>query len=685
MKRIALTFLTLVVIAAAPRAQDVDKLFKAAMNTELVDGNLQAAIEQYKKVVQTGSRALAAQALLRMAECYQKLGDAESRKVYERLVRDYSDQKESAAIARARLGDERGQTAKSTALRKAWAGSNISAHDCGISSDGRYITCPAWETGDLGLHDLATGTDRLLTKNAYAGNQYAQGSAISKDRKHVAYAWFNGKDRYELRLVGLEAPDAQPRTIFDNADIDYLVPSDWSPDGDSVLLRLFRKDRTVQIAFVSVKTGQLTVLKSVDWSSANGLFFSPDGKYIGLDLMVDDVNRNERDVFVLTIDGSRETRVVSYPGHDAMMGWSSDGRYLLFKSDRGSTPGLWAIPIAEGKAAGAAILVKSDVTAQSLGVTGSGALFLVAQVGIVDVQVASIDLDQERVTGAPTSVVRRFVGSNSEPHWSPDGKFLAYVSVRTGGARRRVIVIQSLEKDDTRELDVTLRDYGPIRWAPDGRSFVVKGDDFKGRNGLYQVDAQTGEATRLPFTPGPCADAPEMSPDSKKIYFSGGTACLGREGSVFLEGDLTTGEQREIFRGKGPGAPKLSPDGRFLAGPTRPDDSKTQSVMSMPVSGGPSTELLRLSDGRSIVFRSLSWTPDGSSVIVTVHGKNGNEVLMIPTYGGEPRKIEGIPQGPGLAAVRAHPNGRQIAYSMGQYSAELWVLENFLSPSTSRR
>jgi len=67
MKRIALMFLTLVVIAAAaPRAQDVDKLFKAAMNTELVDGNLQAAIEQYKKVVQTGSRALAAQALLRI-------------------------------------------------------------------------------------------------------------------------------------------------------------------------------------------------------------------------------------------------------------------------------------------------------------------------------------------------------------------------------------------------------------------------------------------------------------------------------------------------------------------------------------------------------------------------------------------------------------------------------------------
>ena len=203
MKRIALALLTLVVVAAAaPRAQDVDKLFKAAMNTELVDGNLPAAIEQYTKVVQTGSRALAAQALVRMAECYQKLGDAESRKIYERLVRDYADQKESAAIARARLGNERAQTAKVMALRKVWSGPFISSEECGVSSDGRYITCPAWETGDLGVHDVVTGTDRLLPRTTGREISYAQGSAISKDGRQVAYAWFNGRD-YELRLTGL--------------------------------------------------------------------------------------------------------------------------------------------------------------------------------------------------------------------------------------------------------------------------------------------------------------------------------------------------------------------------------------------------------------------------------------------------------------------------------------------------
>ena len=36
-------------------------------------------------------------ALVRMADCYQKLGDAESRRIYEQVIREYPDQKDFAA------------------------------------------------------------------------------------------------------------------------------------------------------------------------------------------------------------------------------------------------------------------------------------------------------------------------------------------------------------------------------------------------------------------------------------------------------------------------------------------------------------------------------------------------------------------------------------------------------------
>src|SRR5690242_1751582 len=103
MKRIAVGILAaLMMTTVAPRAQEAERLFKTAMNAELVDGNLRAAIEQYERVAKGANRTLAAQALLRMAECYEKLGEAEARAVYERLVRDFADQSQTVSMARAR-------------------------------------------------------------------------------------------------------------------------------------------------------------------------------------------------------------------------------------------------------------------------------------------------------------------------------------------------------------------------------------------------------------------------------------------------------------------------------------------------------------------------------------------------------------------------------------------------------
>ena len=83
------------VTIAGQRTADV--ALRAAVETETVRGDVKGAIEQYKQVVETygkSDRAIAAQALLRLAEAYQKLGDAEAKSVYERLLREFGDQRE---------------------------------------------------------------------------------------------------------------------------------------------------------------------------------------------------------------------------------------------------------------------------------------------------------------------------------------------------------------------------------------------------------------------------------------------------------------------------------------------------------------------------------------------------------------------------------------------------------------
>ena len=85
-------------------AQDpADVALQAAIRKEVVDGDLQAAIEQYGAIAKGTNHAAAAQALLRMGRCYERLGNAKASETYERVLKQFADQKEAAQEARDRL------------------------------------------------------------------------------------------------------------------------------------------------------------------------------------------------------------------------------------------------------------------------------------------------------------------------------------------------------------------------------------------------------------------------------------------------------------------------------------------------------------------------------------------------------------------------------------------------------
>lgn len=92
MTRTILAGLIACFLAAQLPAQksDAETLLQTAFKREVVDGNLSGAIDGYKKALAgaKGNRAVAAMALVRMAGCYRKMGDAQAQKLYEQVMKD---------------------------------------------------------------------------------------------------------------------------------------------------------------------------------------------------------------------------------------------------------------------------------------------------------------------------------------------------------------------------------------------------------------------------------------------------------------------------------------------------------------------------------------------------------------------------------------------------------------------
>ena len=88
-------------------AQNGQEYYQQALVQERAAGNLEAAIQLYQDAARYAGndRALAAQALMGAARCYEKLGQAKARELYEEIAKTYPDQQQQAAVALERLAE----------------------------------------------------------------------------------------------------------------------------------------------------------------------------------------------------------------------------------------------------------------------------------------------------------------------------------------------------------------------------------------------------------------------------------------------------------------------------------------------------------------------------------------------------------------------------------------------------
>jgi Tol biopolymer transport system component len=597
-------------------------LLQAAQAKETIQGDLKGAIELYKNAVKEAgaSRALAATALIRMAECYRKLGDTESRKIYEQVVRDYGDQKDAVTTARARLSG--GQD--DTGILAQQVGPTLGDKQYGdaISSDGRYIGIE--EHGRIFVQDLRTLEEHLVIGVFNSPKEKFQSPFISPDGKQLACLRVLPEGLKDLYVLG--ADGSNPRVVAKGVTGLW----GWSPDGKR-LGAAVSTDNGNQGILLSVADGSRQPVPGLRLTQASLARMSRDGRYIAF--VADGAPGLPQSIYTLPIEGGKPVLLAENAVYYERPAWTPDGKQVLFVRDRTGSDDLWSIPVVNGAPAGPARLVHQNIDTL-LDVTAAGDIYHQVSIEARDLYVAGVDAQAMRLTSQPSPITNGENPPINGAAWSPDGQYLAYYT----GEEPHSVMIRAARTGEIRNVvpkyplnehwwePLTLQ---PV-WSADSRSLFLYSTE--GRVGW--LDIQTGDVkpvwednSLLPvYHDGdPSSNGRQtlaLSPDGRTIYHLERDPAAQQ--TMVMRVDLQTRAKTEIYRLDADLVRgfALSRDGSRLlmtklrAVPGAPPPGGVMSIVILPTMGGAATELALPPENRE----GPSWSSDGRRLLFAAHG-----------------------------------------------------------------
>jgi len=310
------------------------------------------------------------------------------------------------------------------------------------------------------------------------------------------------------------------------------------------------------------------------------------------------------------------------------------------------------------------------------------------------------------------------VAVNYHPRFSPDGRFIAFISDRKGQSN---LWIMEADGSNPRAVFQDLGARASIpSWTPDSEYIVVRHQSTRsggpGGTGLWMYHRDGGDGVEL--LGNGAATWPSVSRDGKYVYFEERSGTDAFEGDYQIRRlDVETGQVIDITAGKAEGAaagrvssggafaPEISPDGRWLAfGRMIPDGT----ISFKGHRYGPRTALwlrdletgaervimdpiAQAIESGSKVLRTLpgyAWSPDGSTLVLSQGGRirrvsvETGQVTTIPFQARVHRTISGMAYQPFritdepfraryLRWHTASPDGRTVAF---QAVGRVWTV-----------
>ena len=363
-----------------------------------------------------------------------------------------------------------------------------------------------------------------------------------------------------------------------------LYPSlAWSPDGKVLAFPESSPHNAHSwITFLSLNDSTTRQLTSPpDDARDTNAVFSPDGSKVAFTrgTLAGVVN----DLFVVPAAGGEAKRLTFDNRPMYGMSWTADGHEIVFSSMRGGPASLWRVPASGGNPRPVAG-VGSQALLPSVAPEGN---LLAYQQAIGRDNIVRINLRDEKRSEGPPAVVISAKGTKLRPHFSPDGRRIAFESDRLGNPE---IWACDSDGENCAQLTFLHGTAGTASWSPDGRHIAFEFHP-KERAEIYVVEVPGGVPHLVSTLPGADNLVPTWSRDGKWIYF---TSQHGNGPFQLWKVPWKGGSPIQITRTGGLAAVE-SADGRFLY------YSKYEAggVWKIPLNGGQESRVLDRPSGRA--------------------------------------------------------------------------------------
>jgi len=531
------------------------------------------------------------------------------------------------------------------------------AYQPALSPVGDRLAFVAGEGSDFGIYTALVGGENSVRLTNNPGD-WAPG--WSPDGRQIAFYRFSDDG---LAIYTIPALGGTEHRVYQgpaNTWWGYAGLS-WSPDGETIAFTQHSKDKIhSRISLLSLSDFSTRPLTSPD-DNHQDIFpsYSPDGSFIAFERS--NVNGTTDDIYVVPLTGGDPKRITFDFRDKSGTAWAA-GQEIVFSSwlSPGGSGTLWRVPVAGG--------APTTIAGVGLGAIfpsiARGARRLAYQHVFTKRNIWRLGLKDEKRRERPPALLISETGNKMRPHFSPDGKRIAFESDRLG---RWEIWTCDVNGSNCAQSTSLQRVAGAPQWSPDGRYIAFEFHPAE-KSEIYLLDIATGQARPLPTNPGWDNLAPSWSRDGQWLYFgsSRGAAPLRFQ---LWKVPMSGGAAVQVTKNGGLQGFE-SADARFVYH-TKYD---VPGIWRMPIGGG--EETLVVSDFDSINYRN--WVLCEKGIYLTSFKTHSQGTIAFFEF--STRKLTPIwdlekSAGWGLTLS---PDGHSLAYVQTDFSeSKIMVVENF--------